>query len=160
MLLHSTIPLVAKVLKSITTKLVKTLMVKLCHPDIVLMTIFAAGEEKYPHYWRCKWNLTQGYLIKLLLLLFSNKYSKHRPLLCIMRFWQFWSVLGSGFSVSLNYGLIEAEYSAFMDNLQMGKVTAFSQNYISKQGHGGEKNYILCLLPHHWWCGPGRETFV
>jgi len=42
------------VINLITVKLVKNLMVKLYHPDVVLMTIFTAREEKHLYYWRCK----------------------------------------------------------------------------------------------------------
>lgn len=40
--------------KLITAKLVKQLMVKLCHSDVVPMTIIAAREEKNLQYWRYK----------------------------------------------------------------------------------------------------------
>lgn len=75
---------------------------------VALITIFAAGEEKNLHYWRCKLNDTQG----------------------------------SRFSVSLNSGLIQAEYSAFMNSLQMDQVPAFSQTYMSEQRDRGEKTLL------------------
>lgn len=149
MLLHSTISLVAKVIKLITAKLIKNLIVKLCHPDVVLMTIFTAREEKSLRYWRCKWNHTQGY--PKICCCLMNVSLQHRWVLCIVRFWQFSSVVGSGFSVSLNYGLIQGEYSAVMDSLPLDKVTAFSQNYKSEQ---------VVSLPHLWLHGADGETFV